>query len=167
MKTPSLFSVAATLGLVFFLIPYLPKGLLRITDTLLVRFALLVVVIAAVGLHPLVGILTFLVVANLFIQRNNVKIQTLTTAISNESSESPAVDSIVSPSTAPAQPPFQTPSEKSVPFMPQEDSGENAFHAVAESLNEKQVLPTESVDGSDKAIAQLFEWVNPGMAQEA
>jgi hypothetical protein len=52
--------------------------------------------------------------------------------------------------------------------MPQDDSGSDAFSPVAESLNEKQPLPTEpSNDGSQKAIDVLYKWVNPNLVQES
>jgi hypothetical protein len=164
MKLTLIMKLILALVVLFFAVPFVPTSILMLSDTIIVRFILLVILIASVNVTPLVGILTFLVLAHLFIQRNQRKLQIFQTVPENENI---AVESIQTPSTAPPQPAFQRPSEKSVQFMPQDDSGENAFHAVAESLNEKEVLPTETVDGSDKAIAQLFRWVNPDIAQDS
>jgi hypothetical protein len=79
---------------------------------------------------------------------------------------SPAIESIVTPPTAPYQPPFEEPVTDSHSFFPQDDSGDNSFAPVDESQDHKQPLETEqSNNGSQKAIEQLFEWVNPAPAQ--
>jgi len=80
--------------------------------------------------------------------------------------DSPAIASIVTPDTAPPQPPFENPEIGLHQFMPQADSGDDSFKPIAATIDEKQPLPTEgSNDGSQKAIHQLFEWVNPNLAQ--
>lgn len=156
-------SAAILLIVVFFLVPYLPKSVLFLTDNLIVRILLLVSLIAAAKKNLSLGLLYFLVLANLFIQRNAQKVRQL--AMSLNTTENVAVDNIRTPPTAPVQPTFENPSAKTVPFMPDRESGDNTFNPVGESIDQKVVLPTETVDGSDKAIEQLFGWVNPTLAQ--
>jgi hypothetical protein len=94
--------------------------------------------------------------------------QVLQTAMSQSTMDSPAIESIQTPETAPEQPEFEKPVSSSIPFMPQPDAGDDMFAPVAESLNEKTPLPTEgSNDGVAKAISQLYTWVNPNLIQQA
>jgi hypothetical protein len=79
---------------------------------------------------------------------------------------SPAIQSIQTPETAPVQPPFETPVEKNRPFSPQDDSGDNTFVSVGTSINNKEVLPTESANGSRFVAEQSFGWVNPNLVQK-
>ena len=156
----------ASLIIVFFLIPYLPKQVLMLTDLLIVRLALLAGLIAVAYINPVVAIAAFIVLAMLFVERNKLRMQTLKKAMQQSTMDSPAIANIVTPDTAPPQPPFETPDIDVHQFMPQSDSGDDSFKPVAPTINEKQPLPTEgSNDGSEKAIHQLFEWVNPSLAQ--
>jgi hypothetical protein len=152
--------------LAIFLIPYLPRSILILTDTILVRIALLAGLISSAYISPVNAVASFVVIAMLFVERNNIKMRHLERAMQQSDPESPAIQSIVTPETAPEQPPFEQPTVRGMPFMPQEDSGDDSFAPVAESMNQKQPLPTEgSNDGSEKAIEQLFSWVNPDLAQ--
>jgi len=158
--------ILVCLILVFFLIPYLPRSILLLTDLMVVRLGLLTGLIYLAYINPIIAITGFASLARLFIEQNKNRMQTLQQAMLQSTMDSPAIANIVTPDTAPVQPPFEHPETDSVPFMPREDSGDNSFHAIAHSMDEKQPLPTEgSNDGSAKAIHQLFEWVNPGLAQ--
>lgn len=152
----------------FFIIPYLPRSILLLTDNILVRLGLLAFLIQSAYVNPLTGIASFILVAFLFIERNKAKMNHFEKIMSQSTMDSPAIQSIETPETAPEQPRFEVPLVQSHPFMPQEDSGDDSFAPVAESLNAKQPLPTEpSQDGSQKAIDALFGWVNPVPAQSA
>lgn len=152
----------------FFLIPYIPREIIILTDMFIVRILLLAVLISSAYVSPLIAITTFIVIALVFVERNKIKMHRLQAAMSQSTPESPAIAEIQSPETAPAQPAFLQPEVDSYPFMPQDDSGSDAFSPVAESLNEKQPLPTEpSNDGSQKAIDVLYKWVNPNLVQDA
>ncbi len=152
----------------FFSIPYLPRSILLFTDSIVVRIALLAFLIQSAYVNPLTGSASFIVIAFLFIERNKAKMYHFEKVMSQSTMNSPAIQSIETPETAPEQPSFDTPIVESHPFMPQDDSGDDSFAPVAESMNAKQPLPTEpSQDGSQKAIDQLFGWVNPGPAQAA
>lgn len=137
-----------------------------LTDLLVVRLALLAGLIAVAYINPVVAIAAFVVLAMLFIERNKIRMQTLKQAMQQSTMDSPAIASIVTPDTAPPQPPFENPEIGLHQFMPQADSGDDSFRPIAATIDEKQPLPTEgSNDGSQKAIHQLFEWVNPNLAQ--
>ena len=150
----------------FFAIPYLPRSVLLFTDYLVVRIALLAFLVQSAYVSPMTGIASFILIAFLFIERNKAKMSHFEKIMSQSTMDSPAIQSIETPETAPEQPRFEVPLVQSHSFMPQEDSGDDSFAPVAESLNEKQPLPTEpSQDGSQKAIDALYSWVNPVPAQ--
>ncbi len=152
--------------LAIFLIPYLPRSILILTDNIFVRVGLLAGLIRSAYISPVNAVASFVVIAMLFVERNNMKMRHLERAMQQSGPDSPAIQSIETPDTAPEQPPFEQPTIRGMPFMPQEDSGDDSFAPVAESMNQKQPLPTEgSNDGSEKAIEQLFSWVKPELAQ--
>lgn len=152
--------------ILFFIIPYLPRSILILTDFLLVRLGLLALLILSAYTSPINAIATFVLIALLFIERNRVKMSHMEKLMSQSYPDSEAIVSIQTPPTAPTQPAFEVPEVDSHPFMPQEDSGDNSFEPVAESINGKKPLPTEgSQDGVQVAIDQLFKWVNPNAVQ--
>jgi len=154
------------LGIVFFLIPYIPSELLFLTDLFLVRLVLVVGLLFLSCIHPVVMVAAFIVTAYLFIQRNKLKMKQLKMAMQQSTPVSEAIASIVTPPTAPPQPPFTEPIDGSIPFVPTDETGDNTFHPVAPSLNKKTPLPTETVKGSDKAIQQLFSSVNTSLMEQ-
>jgi hypothetical protein len=160
-------SVLGGLFIAFVITPYIPEGFLLLADNILVRFALLAGLIAAAYVGPVAAVAAFAVIAYLYMQRNRAKLGQLTNAMNLTTNPlSPAIQSIESGEYAPPQPDFQPPLQTSIQFAPQNDSGSDEFEPVAATLNEKTPLPTEgSNDGVNKAISQLFEWVNPNLAQ--
>jgi hypothetical protein len=165
MNLGSTASIAIILIVAFFLIPYLPKYFLFLSDNIVVRIVLLFSLVGVANRNLPLGLLYFLVLANIFIQRNSQKVKQLTNSLVPTTEEDPAIENIRTPDTAPVQPVFENPSARTIPFMPNHESGDNSFRPVGESIDQKVVLPTESVDGSDKAIKQLFGWVDPTLAQ--
>jgi hypothetical protein len=152
----------------FFLLPYIPREIIVMTDMLAVRIVLLAILFYSATVSPIIAITTFIVIALVFVERNKVKMNRLQAAMSQSTPESPAIAEIQTPETAPVQPEFLQPEVDSYPFMPQDDSGSDSFSPVAESMNEKQPLPTEpSNDGSKKAIDVLYKWVNPNLVQQS
>ena len=150
----------------FLIIPFLPSQVLMLTDFIFVRVALLVLFLAAINISPQIGMLSLASIAFLFIERNKYKVRHLQSLMQQSTSDSPAIVAIQSPETAPEQPAFNTPVEKNISFSPQEDSGDNSFSPVERSMNQKEVLPTESADGSKFAIKQAFGWVNTDLIQQ-
>jgi hypothetical protein len=165
-STNTVINVLSIHIIIFFLIPYLPDIVLISVDYFIVRALLLVVLLASTSISPITGVSSFILIAYLFVKRNNLKMKHLESLMQQSSPTSEAIESIVTPETAPEQPNFDIPTVQSIPFMPQEDSGENTFEPVAESMNQKQPLPTEeSNQGVEKSIQQLYGWVNPKLAQ--
>lgn len=161
-------TVLVSLIVALLLIPYLPGPLLMLVDNIVVRLALLIGLVSVAYVSPMSAMVGFIVVAMLFIERNKHKMYQVRRAMQQSTMDSPAIESIVTPPTAPYQPPFEEPEKDYHSFFPQEDSGDNSFAPVAESQDHKQPLETEgSNDGSQKAIRQLFEWVNPDLVQNS
>jgi hypothetical protein len=150
----------------FILIPFLPSEILMLSDFVLVRLALLFIFLIAMNFSPLVGILTLACIGFLFIERNKKKMMGLQRSMQLSSPDSEAIRSITTPDTAPEQPPYEVPSQKNIPFAPNAESGDNGFVPVAETINSKVALPTESSDGAKFAIRQSFGWVNTDLIQE-
>ena len=159
--------VLGLLVIAFFTVPFLPKPVLALSDLLLVRAALLALLIAIAYVSPVAAVLGLVVIALVFVQRNKQRMQVLNRAMQQSDEHSSAIEGIQTPETAPVQPPFDVPEVDSHPYSPQDDSGDNSFEPVGTSINSKHPLPTESADGSRFAIQQLFEWVNPTLAQSA
>jgi len=151
----------------FFLIPYLPRWVLVLTDNFLLRLAILVGLIGAAYKSPIHAIAAFIVIAFLFIERNKVKLHQLKAVMTmSNGPDSEAVAGIQTPSTAPFQPAFDVAPSGSIPFMPDAETGSDSFAPVAPTMDRKQPLPTESANGSHEAIQQLFEWVHPAVVNE-
>jgi hypothetical protein len=159
--------ILSGLIIVFVLIPYIPYQLLSITDSFIVRLLLLVLLIATLQYNPFITIATLVILSLLFVERNKQKMQYLRLAMTPTVHESEAVSEIQTPVTAPRQPQFLKPTTSSIPFMPNEESGDDSFTPVAPSMNTKIPLPTETVTGSEKAIQQLFTSVNTNLIEDS
>ena len=174
-KTDTTDATSTTIGLgivliTFFLTPYIPVGILRMIDLFIVRLVILGIFFLLAMKNPFLALVYFLVVAALFTERNKTKLRMLQASMTGTPGPltptvPSAIQEIVTPPTAPPQPDFLAPSESSIPFSPQDDAGENIFSPVSATINTKRVLPTETVSGSNKAIQQLFSWVNPALVQ--
>ena len=149
-----------------FLIPYIPADILLLTDLLLVRLCIVVGLLYLGCINPNITAIAIVAICFVFIQRNKIKMKQLQVAMQQSTPESEAIMSIESPITAPPQPIFDTPSDSSIPFSPNEESGDNSFSPVAPSMNQKIPLPTETVKGSDKAIEQLFSSINTNLMEQ-
>jgi len=149
----------------FVIIPFLPWQVLMLTDYIVVRVVLLGLFLTAMNISPQIGMLSLASIGFLFIERNKRKVKHLQKVMQQSTPDSPAIAGIESPETAPAQPSFNKPTESNIPFSPQVDSGDNSFSPVAETLNQKGVLNTETVNGSRFAIKQSFGWVNTNLIQ--
>jgi hypothetical protein len=159
-------TVLISLLVAIFLIPYIPADILLLTDLLLVRLCIVVGLLYLGCINPTITVVAFVAICFIFIQRNTIKMKQLQVAMQQSTPESEAIMTIESPITAPPQPAFDTPSDSSIPFAPTEDSGDNSFSPVAPSMNQKIPLPTETVKGSDKAIAQLFSSINTNLMEQ-
>ena len=149
----------------FIIIPFLPWQILMLTDLILVRILLLAIFLFAISISPQVGILSLVSIAFLFIERNRNKVKYIQGVMQNNASNSEAVNSINTPETAPIQPEFNKAMESNISFSPNNETGDNTFDPVDKTIDQKQVLETESANGSRFVIKQSFDWVKTDLIQ--
>ena len=129
---------------VLFIIPFLPKSVLLLTDNILVRIVLLGLLLASSLAGPYVLLLTFVVILALLGLRNQTKINDV---------QPPKYDTMSTAAEFPPliaeipQPLFDTAIDEAYEFSPQADTGLNDFEAVDTTINQKVVLPTQIPDG--------------------
>lgn len=147
-------------ALLFLLVPFAPAGLLALTDNVVVRAVLILLILIYSMDSPMLGIMALLVVGLIFIQRNKYKLATGYTSHDEKlfkiDTVSPALEVLKTPPTAPIQPTYDTPAMEVHPFAPGVDSGSDEFKAVAETIDHKVILPTAPVRGSAVVEGQLF-----------
>ena len=171
MRNP--LALRGALVIAFFLIGYLPKTVLLLADSFIVRIALLIAILVLVGTDPVSALFALIVVARLYVERNQYKIQQIQNVMSQSTPDSPVfvpeseaqLTQHISNFPPPVQPQFETPITKPIPFAPGAETGENLFSPVAPSQDHKVPNPTSPSDGHDKVIAKLFTWVKPELAQ--
>lgn len=124
------------------LLPFLPNTMFTLLDNLFGVILLLLVVLLSLPYGAVVGVLVILATGLTFVERNRRKIQTkiLNPDPNLQEQLKPA------PPLRPDEihPSFETTDGDSLPFVPQDDSGSNEFHAVEGGLDEKQPIPTIS-----------------------
>jgi predicted membrane protein len=136
--------------LLLFLIPLLPKSLLELTDNILVRIVLLLAVLASSLAGPYVLLLTFIVVLAIFGIRNHMKINEIIPDTIQKLAELNTQD--IEPLVVVDQPMEQIlsqnkPNTISYDYSPQNNTGDDTFTPVDDTINEKVVLPTLNPDG--------------------
>ena len=133
-----------------FLIPLLPTSILMLTDNIVVRALLLVLLLASSFAGPYALLLTFIVILAIFGLRNQSKVSQIIPpqmeTISPVNFEPPLVET--------AQPEPEQPKRRVYDFTPQEDSGKDDFEPVDISINQKLVQPTQEPDGNGGGIFQ-------------
>jgi len=133
-----------------FLIPFLPTSVLMLTDNIVVRALLLVLLLASSFAGPYALLLTFIVILCIFGLRNQSKVSQIIPphieTISPVKFEPPLVEI--------PQPVYEESAKEVYDFAPQEDTGTNDFKPVDTTINEKVVLPTQKPDGNGGGIFQ-------------
>jgi len=137
--------------LLLFLIPLLPKSVLELTDNILVRIVLLLAVLASSLAGPYVLLLTFIVVLAIFGIRNHMKINEIVPDTIQKLAEINSQD--VEPQVVVEHPmnnflTQEKPNSISYDYSPQNDTGDDSFNPVDDTINEKVVLPTLKPDGN-------------------
>lgn len=133
-----------------FLIPFLPTSVLMLTDNIVVRALLLVLLLASSLAGPYVLLLTFIVILAIFGLRNQSKVSQIIP---------PQMETISPVNFAPPlveieQPAPEEPATEAYDFAPQADTGKNDFEPVDITINQKVVLPTQEPDGNGGGIFQ-------------
>jgi hypothetical protein len=153
--------------------PYLPDSILLILDNIFVRIGTVLLILWAITTGPIVGVMIFLLVVQLYIERNNRKITNtkirlyseLATKISagegddglgndgrrnqlNIERETTVKEESESQNTVPVLP-FDIPSLGNIwRWNPEDECRGNEFKPVAPTINTKQ--PTKTIDGGSK-----------------
>jgi hypothetical protein len=167
--------VTIVAGLLFLAIPSASTGILMITDNLLVRGALIAAVIGALYVDMFLAILVFLVVARIFLERNNRKLLEAKAVITNNSvrvdtilpdekgeiadSEARVDRTVYSPEQA---------TDSGLDFLSTDESGDNTFSPIGvNSINSKSVLQS-TVEGS-AAASRVFgdQIINPDISNNS
>jgi hypothetical protein len=136
--------------ILLFLIPLLPTSVLMLSDNIVVRALLLVLLLASSFAGPYALLLTFIVILAIFGLRNQSKVSQIIP---------PHMETISPVKFAPplvkiAQPAPEEPSREVYDFTPQGDTGTNDFEPVDISINQKLVQPTQEPDGNGGGIFQ-------------
>ena len=127
----------------FMALPFLPTPPLLLLDHLLIRIAAVLLVVYAISIGPLTGILTWLFLAALFLERNRRKIQQARDtwdALDVHESVPATLEQASKPSIVPAAP-FDQPDTEETEFLPAEVDI-TMFEPVAPTINQKEVLAT-------------------------
>lgn len=150
----------AVFALLFLIVPFIPSGILALSDNIIVRAFLLLAVIIFGKDSPVLGIMALLVVGLIFIQRNTYKIATAYTSHTDTlfkiDTQNDALKVLEMPTEAVEQAVYDTPSMEVHPFGPGVESGSNYFKAVDATIDHKVVLPSASVRGAEYTQEQLY-----------
>jgi hypothetical protein len=143
--------VLALLFAAFLAVPSLAKSLGRTIDSLPMRFAAVILILAVLPYDRLIALGLFLVIAGLYIQRHHDEV--LSVSGTSVKTEFP-VDAIQSPAAMKAlhHGGHAAESYDTDDFMPKNDE-DNTFEPLGyNSINEKHVLPTEQLGSRAQAM---------------
>jgi hypothetical protein len=160
LSTESIISIGAVLWAVA--LPFLPAQVHELLRHPLAAFFLLVVVLAGLRFGPVPGVLVLLAVLLTFVERNRVTIKN--SLLEKAAGEEPTYQKQLQASL-PMDPnevhPLPTlPATEEIDFMPNDEIGSNEFEPVAQSQDEKNVIPTIS---STPEVAERY-FLNQGLA---
>lgn len=152
-------------AILFLLVPVFPDSVLYLTDNLIIRGVLIAVCLLALQYDGLLAIVTFLVVARMFLERNSRKIRDAKAVINVNSPKEdvvlPEVDGEIAETEAKVDRTVYSPSYgDELPYIPNDEVGDNAFHSVENSIDEKRV-PSIVAEG-EVAAHEVFGDVRPG-----
>lgn len=154
----------AAFFILFLVVPMMPGALLAYSDNIVIRGLLLLAIVVFSMDSPLLGIMSLLVVALIFIERNKHKVAQIYTThtdtfmkIDTENEGLKALDLSPIEKEVIEQPIYDTPTMEVHPFGPGVDSGSDHFEAVDSTINHKVILPTATARGADKVQGQLFD----------
>ena len=136
--------ILVVLFVVFLGIPMLTKNLGSTLDSLPIRFAAILVVIAAIGFDRLIAIAVFLIICAIYIQHHSDSVQSVlgSSQAGGSSIEFPVPHAMKSLETGG----HTSITYDDMDFMPKGEDQSNHFSSAAAagaSFDEKRVLPTE------------------------
>jgi len=149
---------------VFLAVPLFPNSALYLTDNILVRGILIAACVGALYYDMLFGIFTFLVVARIFLERNNRKIQDAKAVIVANAPKAEVVladaGGEIADTEAKVDRQVYSPQGDELPYLPTDDLGDDGFKPVDYTLDEKRAL-TGMPEG-EEAARTVFSDVRPG-----
>ena len=134
-----------TLAIIVLGAPCLPTNMLMVLDSIIIRVALIFAILFLISLGPTAGIFGILAIGVLYLERNRRKVAVARTKVDlldNGLPEQMTVEEESIPQQTVKVNPFDEPRDNMSTFMPKEDCGSDDFHPVAETINEKVVLPS-------------------------
>ncbi len=152
---------------------FLPSGLLLLLDNFIIRILIVLLLLYLISLGPTAGILGFMAVAVMYLERNKRKVIVATKKLDLmdwSRPEQATVEEASKPQTSVPVNNFDIPNDEEFDFIPNDTCEIDNFEPVAPTINEKVVLSTiyplnkngpESGIGSD----QLFEELGFGHIQ--
>jgi hypothetical protein len=152
---------------------FLPSGLLLLLDNFIIRILIVLLLLYLISIGPTAGILGFMAVAVMYLERNKRKVVVATKKLDLmdwSRPEQATVEEASKPQTSVPVNKFDSPDEEEFDFIPNDTCETDNFEPVAPTINEKVVLSTiyplnkngaESGIGSD----QLFEELGFGHIQ--
>lgn len=151
--------------------PFLPTSLLLTMDWLIVRVLSVIALLSLVSVGPFVGIIGFVAIALLYIERNRRKIQQglkrweeLDTTPRNYAT----IEEASEPQKTVAVVPFDQPREIETEYAPDDDTMDiSVFEPVAPTLNERAVLSSSYPVGhrsstSTASMESIYEQMGVG-----
>ena len=159
----------------FLMVPSVTTRMLMLSDNLLVRGALIAAVVGALYVDMFLAIIVFLVVARIFLERNNRKLLEAKAVITNNSVRTDTVlpdeKGEIEDSDARVDRTVYSPEQETAPgldFLPIDESGDSTFSPMgADSINGKMVLQS-TVEGS-AAASRVFgdQVINPDISNNS
>jgi hypothetical protein len=144
---------------------FLPTGLLLLLDNVIVRILIVMALLYLISLGPTAGILGFMAVAVLYLERNRRKVSVAITKLNKmdwNRPEQATVEEASQPQKTVPVNDFDKPQEEEFDYMPHDTCDTDNFEPIAPTINEKAVLSTiyplnKSGTESGTAADRLFE----------
>lgn len=144
LSTESIISIGAVVWAVA--LPFLPSQVHQALRHPVATFVLLALVLGALRFGPIPGVLVLLAVLLTFVERNRVTIKNslLEKAAGKEVTYQEQLQASLPMDPNEVHPLPTLPATESIDFMPNDELGSNEFEPVAQSQDEKRVIPTIS-----------------------
>ena len=143
-------------AIIIIIAPFLPCEGLFLLDNIIVRILLVALLVYSVRFGTTVGIITFMSIAILFLERNRRKVKEALTKLDHMEVPKFADVHEAYRKTMPVDvPEFDVPVPKEVDFMPHETCDTDFFEPVDVSINQKGVLST--IYPLDERTDSLYE----------
>ena len=159
-------------AVLFLLVPQFSNTVLYATDNLLIRGILIAACVGGLYYNMLFGILTFMLVARIFLERNNRKIKDAKALINNAVKNGGKQEVVlqdelgdIADTQANVDRQVYSPGNDALAFIPNGDMGMDDFQPMDYTLNEKKAL-TGVVEG-EAAATSVFGDVHPAEATNA